>query len=373
MNRTTFSTTALFALCAPLSLACAQGIVNTAGGEAGAGVETRYFMRGPSQQEQAYVEGLSGALEAPLAATNVVSVRFLNEAPSVTQASTPPGSNSYTTGRGLAVELDGLEVERLRFRNAAEAERYALYAVPTDRHPMSVEVRGRQVVVIHGEGLADPEQAAEIREAAWDGLPAPEGPPSVAATYLDSDQFFIENRTKDPELRRAIERAVEAAEERQKAGVEGFEVDENGARINLPSGFQSEVEREGAVDRIWAAPNAEAAEAIEEAADTFAEDSEELSGEVSDKPKSATKTTAQNKGKSKGKTKSKAKGKTAQKGKAKGKTAQKTKPSARKKKSSPKKVTAQRRRAQSTDDQPRGDQRGLRQRILESTDATGPR
>ncbi|HBP23095.1 MAG TPA: hypothetical protein DEA08_35650 [Planctomycetes bacterium] len=370
MNRALFTTTALFALCAPFSLASAQGIVNTAGGDPGAGAETRTFMRGPTQQEQAYVEGLAGALEAPLAATNVVSVRFLAEPPSLTQASTPPGPNAYTTGRGLAVELEGLEVQRLRFRNPAEAQRYALYAVPTDRHPMSVEVRGRQVVVIHGEGLADPERATELRAAAWDGLPAPEGPPSVAATYLDDDQFFIENRTKDPELRRAIQGALEAAEERQKAGVEGFEVDQSGARIRLPSGFQSEIAQDGAAQRIWAAPSSEEAAEVEAAADAFAEDSTELAEQA-----------AEQAGKKPGKLKKPAK--KPGKHKPKGKTPKKPqKPSGKKpgkkpgKKWPPKKVTSPSRSdttAQRERRQLEGNLRGLRQRILESTDAEGPR
>ena len=374
MNRALFSTTALFALCAPFSLASAQGIVSAAGGETPGSpdVRTSYFMRGPSQQEQAYVKGLSGALAAPLEATNVVSVRFLDEDPSRTQASTPPAADAYTTGRGLAIDMEGVEVQRLRFRDAAEAQRYALYAAPTDRYPTSVEVRGRQVVLIHGEGLADPERAAQLREAAWDGLPAPDGPPSVAATYLASDQFFIENRTKDPELRRAIERAVEAAEERQKAGVEGFEVDQSGARIRLPNGFRSEIEREGATERVWAAPSEEEAAEIEAQADAFAEGSAAQEGQQKPSAKTA----------QKGKPSPKKRGQKAkQKRKQAAKQAAKKgepKRSARKKKGSPKQVTRQGRgerqvAAERERRQLEGNLRGLRQRILESTDAAGPR
>lgn len=112
--------------------------------------------------------------------------------------------------RGVRGQSGDTEILRLRFRTPQEAETYALNRSDTLRYPTMVEVRGNQVVQIHSPKLLDPGYAARLREGAWRGLPHAGGAPTVAATYLSADEFFVEGRTSHPEFRAALDEAIRA-------------------------------------------------------------------------------------------------------------------------------------------------------------------
>ncbi|MBL4846030.1 MAG: hypothetical protein JKY65_10930 [Planctomycetes bacterium] len=119
---------------------------------------------------------------------------------------------------GVSAKVGDVSVERLRFPNAEDAQNYALYVADTNRQPVAIEVRGRQVVTTRGEALEDPVKAAAIRKAAWDVLPHAPGAPTVAATYLSNGDYFLETRIKNEDLDSQIDGGLAAARKQAAKG-----------------------------------------------------------------------------------------------------------------------------------------------------------
>ncbi len=133
------------------------------------------------------------------------------------------------TARGIQTVLaDKTVVERFLLPNPQAAFRYALDGAgvtPSERgQDALLEVRGRQVVVIRGEGLDDPSRARDAFTAAWSGpLPKPTGPPSATATYLaENEGFVIVTRRSDSVLDQNFNEALDKARERAEKMQPGF-------------------------------------------------------------------------------------------------------------------------------------------------------
>jgi hypothetical protein len=94
-----------------------------------------------------------------------------------------------TAARGVRYRADDLSVERLRFRDAAQARAYAdhLRAQGGDT-PRVVEVRGNQVLHASGPRLRDEAAASRARESGWDVLPAPESAPAAGGAGAAAGQ-----------------------------------------------------------------------------------------------------------------------------------------------------------------------------------------
>lgn len=115
------------------------------------------------------------------------------------------------SAEGVAARFRGLEVRRLRFQSAHEAQLFALYAPKTIGSPTLVEARGRQVVIARGERVADPAELAKIRSAAWSVLPHAPGAPSVAGVTLSRSTWAIETRIPNEGLDSFVAGAIKEA------------------------------------------------------------------------------------------------------------------------------------------------------------------
>jgi hypothetical protein len=203
-------------------------------GEAG-GLEPTGTLQAPSQRERDYVSSVAKALKKRAANSSIVRLRFRDAdlRPSATRRGDVERSPRVFQSHGVRTHVGETEITRLRFPSKQHAERYVLFAA-SNRAPRLVEVRGTQVVIASGPDLADPKKAAEIREAAWGGLPHVAGPPSVAATFITKDEFFFETRVPSRGKGDPIEEAFEAAKARYKSGDKTADVDGKEAWVRRP-------------------------------------------------------------------------------------------------------------------------------------------
>lgn len=93
-------------------------------------------------------------------------------------------------GRGPAVRLDGVQVTRLEFERAGDALYFLANVLRPGRSPQVGDARGRQLVVVSGARLGEPDRAARVLVAAWadEVLPAQPRPAEalrVASPPLD--------------------------------------------------------------------------------------------------------------------------------------------------------------------------------------------
>jgi hypothetical protein len=96
-------------------------------------------------------------------------------------------------------------VTRLKFRSPESA---ALYAFNVRRsapeHDTAIEVRGDQVVIVVGQVVTSPEAARKLTQAAWGGLPAPDGPADTALVALRDGSRVVTTAVDGP-FRRLVE------------------------------------------------------------------------------------------------------------------------------------------------------------------------
>ena len=170
--------------------------------------------------------------------------------------------------RGLRGQSGQTEIQRLRFRSAEEAQAYALNSSNTLEYPTLIEVRGRQVVQIRSPRLLDVEQAARIREGAWLGLPHPEGPPSVAATYLAADEFYVEGQPSNASFNRTLEGAVAAIRNRNPVPMSADATSGEVRNEDFAAGFDG--------SSVWYSGDPAKAERITAHAERFRADSRAL-------------------------------------------------------------------------------------------------
>ena len=171
----------------------------------------------PSPSERSYGQSLAASLQTSTRGAQRIGHFF------------HPGNdaNKRLVARGVRVRLnddDGTEIERFFLDSEQDAFEYALYGAEFGSgQDVIVEARGRQVVVIRGQRLEDPQRAARILDAAWGGLPAPKSLPSVSATRIDGSGMALVTRRPDPIFDREFQQSFDETRERIETGVEGFE------------------------------------------------------------------------------------------------------------------------------------------------------
>lgn len=199
---------------------------------------------GLTQRERDYAARLAGAL-TPQSEFTVRPVEFTYPTEEVALDGEPPRSAPVV--KGLAVEVDGLTVERLRFETPEQAQAIADRMLNGDigLRPVTGELRGNQLVLIHGQAVKDPERVDAMLRSAWQGLPTPKGTERADASFTQLEDGSVALTTRVPgPLRESIDRALEAAREREaatKANPEQATITTTptSAHIAFPSGFRA--------------------------------------------------------------------------------------------------------------------------------------
>lgn len=204
----------------------------------------------------------AGRLAGDLGASSEYTVRRLefqysaadaiDAATLVSPGSSAPASPAPPMVRGVSVEMDALTVERLRFETPEQAQEVTDRLLNGDldgMRPITGELRGNQLVLIHGDAVKDPANARRMLERAWKGLPAPKAKPDAAFTQLEDGSVALTTRVDGP-LRESIDRALAAAHEREAAARENPEsgtitTTPSSARVAFPSGFQAVLQADG--------------------------------------------------------------------------------------------------------------------------------
>jgi hypothetical protein len=258
------------------TLAHAQGVLGGVQGDQSAYAAHATLDSGAlSSDEERYVQSVSVVLGKGVGKGQRIRMPYtsgdLEPAVHLIQLGEPQAPPApVRTARGVRVSVGEASVERLRFRSADEAQRFAIYAADTTRYPHSIEVRGRQMVIVHGDVLRDPARAAKLRDAVWGTLPHAPGTPAVAATFLAPQEFFLETHIKNKELDGQIDRAISASKKKVAEGgerAEGIEV--NGDRVNVEMGFKAELERTSEGGYVWFAKDPKRAEGVASYATDF--------------------------------------------------------------------------------------------------------
>jgi hypothetical protein len=154
--------------------------------------------------------------------------------------SEPAPERQSRTSHSATVEMPGLSVERARFETKEDALNYALHVADLTQHPSLIEVRGNQVLMVQGDRLRDPAATAQVRQAAWNHLPAPAGEPQVMGVFLGDQEFVLTSQSDDHELGEQLRAAMDAA--RQRTDRDGIQVQDDQARVELDNGFRARVD-----------------------------------------------------------------------------------------------------------------------------------
>lgn len=165
---------------------------------------------------------------------------------------------------GVSVELDGLTVERLRFETPEQAQEHTDALLNGDlagQRPLTGELRGNQLVVVHGDAVKDPDMAKRMTEAAWQGLPARDTA-DAAFTQLEDGTTAATTSLPDGALRASIDKALRSAREHEARAREGVEITTTptSAQIAFPSGMRARVQSDAQGASVWVARSPEGVE-----------------------------------------------------------------------------------------------------------------
>lgn len=176
------------------------------------------FATTPLSAQEGFAEALAARLGSPVQTERTVQGEVPRRSMLVSiegwdQEPVPEPARAY---RGQVVELAGVTVQRLTFRDPAMALEFA------ERHvepPAVVEVRGKYVVAISGPAALTPGVAGAALGAAWRGEPA-RTPRALLGVAASSDESaFLTSR--QGELWRQAENMLRKAEERFPAAPVG--------------------------------------------------------------------------------------------------------------------------------------------------------
>lgn len=127
--------------------------------------------------------------------------------------------------RGLQVRVAGLDIERVRVRDAASARALARRLAQDGRADL-VEARGREVLLLRGDAVQEPTFAKRARAAAWDLLPAAKtvgffaGPGDDGGrTVIDVDAQRLQAKGRAPAVDPLEEEAQAATPLAQDEGI----------------------------------------------------------------------------------------------------------------------------------------------------------
>jgi hypothetical protein len=188
------------------------------------------------------------------AATGIVGVMDEASAPAETPAAARPQVN------GVRVELDGVQVDRLRFATPEQAREYMARHTGEGQTPTFSELRGNQVVVVKGAPVRDPAFVTKLRRSVWGGLPAPTKS-DATGVQMDGDVAVVTRQTEGP-IWDSINKAVLAG--RRNAGNPGVEMQTpDRARVSLAGGLRAQVQSDAQGASVWSTTKPEHAELIE--------------------------------------------------------------------------------------------------------------
>jgi hypothetical protein len=156
----------------------------------------------PSWEEMRFARGLGSLLQKGRARAERVTYRGEQDA-----------QGKVLRGRGVRVDLGGrAHVERIRFRNASEARRFAVLHVPLGEGACFVEVRGPQVGVLRGSSVASTRNLREARRGLWNGLPAPSVDRPTLLLSRPSRDVLVLHGSLDRKTRGVLRELVDRSE-----------------------------------------------------------------------------------------------------------------------------------------------------------------
>lgn len=161
----------------------------------------------PSWEEMQYARSLGSLLQKGRARAERVAYRGQEDA-----------QGNVLRGRGVRVDLGGrAHVERIRFRDAGEARRFAVLHVPLGEGACFVEVRGRQVGVLRGSSVASTRRLQAARRGLWSGLPAPSVSRPTLLLARPSREVLILHGALDRRTRGVLRQLVDKSESEVRA------------------------------------------------------------------------------------------------------------------------------------------------------------
>lgn len=161
----------------------------------------------PSWEEMEFARGVGAQLRKGRARAERVAYR-----------SWPDAEGNVLRGRGVRVDLGGhAHVERIRFRDAGEAHRFAVFHVPLSEGACFVELRGNQVGVLRGSSVASTRTLQAARRALWSGLPAPAVERPALLLARPSREVLILHGALDRRSRGVLRQLVDQSESEVRA------------------------------------------------------------------------------------------------------------------------------------------------------------
>ncbi|MBL4845092.1 MAG: hypothetical protein JKY65_06185 [Planctomycetes bacterium] len=171
-------------------------------------ISTSWSREAATQQERDYVQGFATALGIR---------RFIPRVSSIEQTYPLATGNGQGQSRGVAFLIYGDDtLRRLRFRSVEAAQDYALRVanLGTREAARAIQVLGKQVLIVSGPSVRDPEWLGRVLRAGWSGLPhAPRSPDFTALFLGRNDSVAIVSHLKNPELDAALRAAAGRARE----------------------------------------------------------------------------------------------------------------------------------------------------------------
>lgn len=204
--------------------------------------------------------GLTGGevtrLQFPMPLSDVTTMGMVDTmAPDVPAAPTSPARSEVI---GVRVDLDGVQVDRLRFESAAEAREYMARHTGDGTPPTYSELRGNQVLVAKGAPVRDPEFVKKLRRSAWQGLSAPHKTDAMGV-QADGDMALSTRQTEGP-IWDSINKAVLAA--RERADNPGIDLQTPDRALVSLNNLRAQVQSDAAGASAWTTTNPDRAEAI---------------------------------------------------------------------------------------------------------------
>ncbi|MCO5169283.1 MAG: hypothetical protein M9894_23310 [Planctomycetes bacterium] len=143
---------------------------------------------------------------------------------------------------GVHARAEGAQVERLRFSSPAAAQEFL---TTVDHwvlgHPVAGELRGDQVVLVHGDMVRDAARTRAALDAAWSVAPAA-AEVDVTFAHLGGDDLAVTTRLPDGPLRRSIDAALAAI---HRSPGPGMSSDPRSGEVRFDSGFHARVRSDG--------------------------------------------------------------------------------------------------------------------------------
>lgn len=210
-----------------------------------------------SARERAYVDGLAATLGSVTRAERVGFFWTPTDAPGIAdhvetlEGQAQSGSRLRVTG--LRIEAASVVVRRVKLKDMDAARLFAARSELGAEGPLVGEVRGDQVVFVHGEPVRDATFARRALDAAWRGLPV--SAPSAEATFAnlrDADLVLATTTHQGPIAESVLNAFAKAREVagRQQPGCKAFMHGPEDVSVQLEQGLTARAHADDA-GRAW--------------------------------------------------------------------------------------------------------------------------